>query len=204
MDDFFGAGSRQIQDRLDTRRLADRIHERRVSDTISDDDKQFIEARDMLFMASVDEHGNPNCSYKGGDPGFIRVVDERTIAFPSYDGNGMYISMGNVLTSGSTGFLFVDFESQRRMRLNGTASIDWEDPLMSDYPEAQFIVRVSVREVFPNCPRYIHKMQLVERSQFVPRADRETPLPDWKFRSLREYLPERDKKKVDETERSQS
>ncbi len=204
MDDFFGAGSRQIQDRLDTRRLADRIHERRVTDTISDDDKQFIEARDMLFMASVDEHGNPNCSYKGGDPGFIRVVDERTIAFPSYDGNGMYISMGNVLTSGSTGFLFVDFESQRQMRLNGTASIDWEDPLMSDYPEAQFIVRVRVREVFPNCPRYIHKMQLVERSQFVPRADRETPLPDWKLRSLRADLPERDKKKVDETERSQS
>jgi predicted pyridoxine 5'-phosphate oxidase superfamily flavin-nucleotide-binding protein len=175
-------GSRRLQDRFDTRRLADRIEDRLVGDTIDDDDRAFIEARDMFFIATTDEDGRPQCSYKGGDPGFVRVLDERTIAFPVYDGNGMYLTAGNVLAHGQVGLLFIDFEGRKRLRLNGTASVDDADPLVADYPEAQLVVRVTATEVFPNCPRYIHEYRLVQRSRFVPRAECDTPVPSWKQR----------------------
>jgi predicted pyridoxine 5'-phosphate oxidase superfamily flavin-nucleotide-binding protein len=178
-EQFYGPGARALQDRFDERRLADRVA-RLVHDRITDDDRAFIERLDMFFLATADESGKPNCSYKGGAPGFVKVVDEHTLAFPSYDGNGMFLSMGNVSTTHDVGMLFIDFERQSRIRVNGVASIDFADELLAEYPEADFVVRVRVREVFPNCPRYIHKMQLVERSRFVPRAGAETPAPAWK------------------------
>ena len=164
-----------------------------VADTIDDDDRDFIESADMFFLATVDADGHPNCSYKGGDPGFVRVLDNRTIAFPIYDGNGMFLSAGNVLVNPHVGLLFIDFQNQSRMRLNGDATIDLADPLRAAYPEAQFIVRVRAREVFPNCPRYIHHYELVEHSGFVPHAGCETPVPDWKRRDVyRDALPAAD------------
>jgi predicted pyridoxine 5'-phosphate oxidase superfamily flavin-nucleotide-binding protein len=187
---MFHDGSRSLQDRFDTRRLADRIESRLVHDRITDDDRAFIEALDMFFLATADGEGRPNCSYKGGDPGFVRVVDDRTIAFPNYDGNGMYLSIGNVLENPEVGILFIDFQRGHRMRLNGTARVELDDPLLAEYPEAQFVVRVAAREVFPNCPRYIHRMQVVERSAFVPRAGAQTPTPDWKRADFaRDVLP---------------
>ena len=180
MSGMYHAGSRQLQDRFDTRRLADRIEERLVRDTIDDADRAFIEARDMFFLATADEHGHPQCSYKGGEPGFVRVLDEHTIAFPAYDGNGMYLSFGNALVNPHVGLLFIDFEGRKRMRLNGVASVDEHDPLLSEWPEAQFVVRVRATDVFPNCPRYIHEYRLVQRSRFVPKRECETPVPAWK------------------------
>ncbi len=179
MSGFFHDGSRTLQEQFDTTRLAERVGGL-VHDHIDQNDTAFIERMDMLFIATVDGQGHANCSYKGGEPGFIRVVDDTTIAFPNYDGNGMYLSMGNVLQTKQVGLLFIDFEHRHRMRLNGEASIDVNDPLMADYPEAQFIVRVKAREIFPNCPRYIHQMKLVQRSRFVPNAECETPVPAWK------------------------
>jgi hypothetical protein len=190
---MYHAGNRQLQDRFDTRRLADRIEERIVRETIDDDDRAFIEARDMFFLATADEQGRPQCSYKGGDPGFVRVVDERTLAFPCYDGNGMYLSFGNALLNPNVGLLFIDFEGRKRLRLNGVASVDENDPLRADWPEAQFVVRVRATEVFPNCPRYIHEYRLVQRSRFVPKAECETPVPAWKTREWsNDVLPEGD------------
>jgi len=186
-------GSRKLQDRFDTRRLADRIEERIVHDRIDDDDRSFIEARDMFFLATADEHGQPQCSYKGGDPGFVRVVDEHTVAFPSYNGNGMYLSFGNALVNPQVGLLFIDFEGRKRVRLNGIASIDDDDPLLEEWPEAQFVVRVKATEVFPNCPRYIHEYKLVQRSRFVPKSECETPVPQWKQSEwAHDVLPEGD------------
>ncbi|TMK88162.1 MAG: pyridoxamine 5'-phosphate oxidase family protein [Actinobacteria bacterium] len=164
--ELFHDGNRVLQDRFDTRRLADRIDERLVTDTISDGDRAFIEARDM--------------SYKGGDPGFVRVLDQGTVAFPNYDGNGMYLSMGNILRHPDVGLLFIDFENPSRLRLEGTASIAFDDVLLPEWPEAQFVVRIAVKRMYPNCPRYIHHYTLVERSKFVPRPTQETPVPDWK------------------------
>jgi predicted pyridoxine 5'-phosphate oxidase superfamily flavin-nucleotide-binding protein len=190
MTGLYHEGQRRLQDRFDTRRLADRIEERIVGDVIDDDDRAFIERQDMFFLATADEEGRPNCSYKGGEPGFVRVVDERTVAFPSYDGNGMYLSTGNLLRNPSIGLLFISFTEQSRLRLNGVASIDEHDPLLRDFPRAQFVVRVRATEVFPNCPRYIHKLELVERSRFVPKAECEPPVPDWKRRDwARDVLP---------------
>ena len=176
-------GSRSLQDRFDTRRLADRLDEKFLSRPVIDaDDRAFIERMDMFFLATADTDGQPQSSYKGGDPGFVRVLDERTVAFPNYDGNGMYLSIGNLLENPHVGMLFIDFVSARpsRLRLNGNASIDGRDELIEQYPGAQFIVRVRATQVFPNCPRYIHRMALVERSRSVPRPDQETPVPDWK------------------------
>jgi uncharacterized protein len=193
MSETYHDGHRLLQDRFATRRLADRIDERLVDDVIDTDDKAFIESLDMFFLATADEQGYPNCSYKGGEPGFVRVLDEHTVAFPTYDGNGMYLSTGNVLVNPNVGMLFIDFERERRLRLNGVASIDEQVELMESYPEAQFIVRVRAREVFPNCPRYIHKYQLVERSRFVPKAGYSTPVPGWKRSEwARDVLPAND------------
>jgi uncharacterized protein len=190
---LYHEASRRLQDRFDTRRLADRIEERIVRDHIDDDDRAFIEARDMFFLATADADGRPQCSYKGGDPGFVRVLDEGTIAFPSYDGNGMYLSAGNAAVNPQVGLLFIDFEGRKRLRLNGVASVADDDPLLAEYPEAQLIVRVRTTEVFPNCPRYIHEYRLVARSRFVPKTECETPVPQWKRSDwAHDVLPEGD------------
>jgi len=180
MADLYHDGDRSLQDRFDTRRLADRIEERLVVNHLDDEDRAFVERADMFFLSTVDHRGYPTCSYKGGDPGFVRVLDERTIAFPNYDGNGMYLSTGNIVRDGKVGLLFIDWEHPSRLRIHGDASVDTSDALIASYPGAQFVVRVHTQEVFSNCPRYIHRYALVERSRFVPHSGMQTPTPDWK------------------------
>ena len=185
-------GNLELQERFQTTALADYIKTKRVTETVDDDQKKFIERANMFFLATCDHRGLPTCSYKGGDPGFVRVVNERTIAFPSYDGNGKYQSMGNLLKNPNVGILFVDFEGQERLRLQGVGSIIEDDQLLPDYPEAQFIVRVELTEVYVNCPRYVHKYKFVEASPFVPRAGQETPQPEWKTRGeLKDLVPKK-------------
>jgi hypothetical protein len=190
MPPLYPPNARALQDRFDTRRLADRLADVTVHDRFTPDDRDFIERLDMFFLATVDALGQPTCSYKGGDPGFVRIVDDRTLAFPNYDGNGMYLSMGNVDATRRVGLLFIDFEHQQRMRVDGTAELRHEDPLLAGYPGAQFVVRVVAERIYPNCPRYIHKYQLVQRSAFVPRAGLKTPIPGWKQSAwARDVLP---------------
>jgi predicted pyridoxine 5'-phosphate oxidase superfamily flavin-nucleotide-binding protein len=175
-------GNRQLQERYDTARIADRIVETYdvAAARLTARQREFIERADMFFIATADEQGHPNCSYKGGEPGFVSVVDEHTIAFPNYDGNGMYLTAGNVLVNAHVGLLFISFVEQARLRLNGVASHDEQDELLARYPEAQFVTRVRATEVFPNCPRYIHRYELVQRSAFVPKEGARTPVPAWK------------------------
>jgi predicted pyridoxine 5'-phosphate oxidase superfamily flavin-nucleotide-binding protein len=180
MPSLYTDSQRRLQQQFDTERLADRIETRLLHERITSEDGAFIERMDMFFLATADAAGRPNCSYKGGDPGFVRVLDECTLAFPNYDGNGMYLSMGNATENAHVGLLFIDFENQKRLRVNGIARILPAASIQPAYPEAQFVVQVTVRQVFPNCPRYIHKLQLVERSKFVPRAAVVTPVPGWK------------------------
>lgn len=180
MATIYNPGQRALQTEFDSTRLAARIEEKLVHTALTESDAEFITERDMLFLASADAEGRPTCSYKGGDPGFVRVVDPVTLAFPCYDGNGMFLSMGNVLENPHVGLLFVDFEGQRRLRAEGDATIERDDELLQAFPEAQFMVRVHLTRVFPNCPRYIHRYQLVERSTYVPRGGGEAPVPNWK------------------------
>lgn len=193
MTDLYHEGNRHLQDAFDTRRLADRMEEAIVHDEFTTLDREFIERLPMFFLATVDAQGHANCSYKGGAPGFVRIVDDHTLAFPNYDGNGMYLSAGNIAQTHEVGMLFIDFETRWRMRVNGVASIDLDDPLRAEYPEAQFVTRVRAREIFANCPRYIHQMAFVEQSKFVPQQDCDTPVPRWKTAEwIAEALPNAD------------
>jgi predicted pyridoxine 5'-phosphate oxidase superfamily flavin-nucleotide-binding protein len=193
MSALYEESHRRLQRQFDTERLADRIEERLFRTALTDDDRAFIERLDLFFLATVNSRGEPSCSYKGGDPGFVRVLDAGTLAFPSYDGNGMYLSMGNVAANGHVGMLFIDLSSPKRLRVNGSARIEPAESVAPRFSEAQFVVIVSIREVFPNCPRYIHKHALVERSKFVPRAGVATPVPGWKQMDwARDVLPHND------------
>ena len=182
--------SRKLQDQFDTRRLADRLVETLVRTAFKDEDRAFIESQRMFFLATTDAEGFPDCSYKGGDPGLVRIVDERTLVFPSYDGNGMFKSLGNIRANPAVGMLFLSFETPKRLRVNGTATVSSEDPAMGLFPGAQLLVRVTARHIFPNCPRYIPKMQMVEPSPYVPQAGCAAPIPKWKtWPQFKEVLP---------------
>ncbi len=191
---MYHEGMRRLQDQRETRRLADRLEQVTVRDTFREEDRAFIEGCAMVFVATADAQGRPECSYKGGLPGFVRVIDDRTLALPDYDGNGMYRSWGNVLVNPHVGLLFLDFEQPRRVRVNGTATIREDDPLRDEFTGAVFVVRVRAERIFPNCPRYIHRMQLVEHSVYAPQPDVTPPVPEWKrFDAFRDALPERDR-----------
>ena len=175
----YHAGMRQLQDRFDTRRLADRLDEKLGRSAFTDDDRAFIESRSMFFFATADAQGAPDCSYKGGDPGFVRVTADNELAFPSYDGNGMFRSLGNVLVHPAVALLFIDFDKPRRLRVNGMASIADDDELLATFVGAQLVVRVRAERIFPNCPRYIHRSATAEPSPYVPREG-STPPAAWK------------------------
>jgi predicted pyridoxine 5'-phosphate oxidase superfamily flavin-nucleotide-binding protein len=153
-DPMYHDGKRQLQDARETRLLADRLEQVTIRTAFTDDDGAFIQRCPVFFIATADAHGHPDCSYKGGVPGFVRVLDDRTLAIPDYDGNGMYRTWGNVLVNPHVGLLFLDFEQPNRIRVNGTAQVREDDPLRTEYPGSVFIVRVTATQIFPNCPRY--------------------------------------------------
>ncbi|HEV8584273.1 MAG TPA: pyridoxamine 5'-phosphate oxidase family protein [Methylomirabilota bacterium] len=186
-------GARRLQDRFQTRALADRLVEVTVHTEFTEADRALIERSTMFFLATADEHGRPDCSFKGGLPGFVRVVDPRTVAFPSYDGNGMFRSLGNVLVNPAVGLLFIDFERPRRVRVNGTATLHEDDPLLAEFAGAQLVVRVRADRIFPNCPRYIPTMRLEAPSPYAPAPGCTPPIPEWKTRPVfNEVLPPND------------
>jgi predicted pyridoxine 5'-phosphate oxidase superfamily flavin-nucleotide-binding protein len=190
---FYSAGHREAQARFGTGKLADLLAQAIVHSEIQERERAFIETRDMFFLATVDPTGQPTCSYKGGDPGFVRVIDSRTLAFPIYDGNGMYLSVGNLQTTLKVGLLFIDFETPHRLRVQGVASVRDADPLLADYAGADLIVRVAVSELFVNCSRYIHQYQRTAASRYVPRSGCDTPFAEWKrIDIVQDALPERD------------
>lgn len=176
----YHAGMRQLQDRFDTRRLADRLDEKLGRSAFTAEDRAFIESRSMFFLATADAQAGPDCSYKGGDPGFVRVIADNELAFPSYDGNGMFRSLGNVLVNPAVALLFIDFDRPNRLRVNGQASIRDDDELLATFVGAQLVVRVRAERIFPNCPRYIHRSATAELSAYVPREGVTPPEPKWK------------------------
>ena len=184
---------RRLQDRFDSRALADRLDEKLGRREFTAEDRAFIESRTLFFLATADAEGRPDCSFKGGDPGFVRVTAPGELAFPSYDGNGMFRSLGNVLANPAVGLLFIDFENPKRLRVNGRASVHFEDALLAEFEGAQLMVRVRAERIFPNCPRYIPRMQVLEASPYVPRAGGAPPVPAWKTReAFNDVLPRGD------------
>lgn len=186
-------GNRGLQDMFASRKLADRLEERLARQVFSDDDRAFIESSLFFFLATADAEGRPDCSFKGGTPGFIRVTGPSELAFPDYDGNGMFKSLGNVRANPSVGLLFIAMgEKPRRLRVNGTATVSENDPAMAEFPGAQLLVRVAARVIFPNCPRYIPADAGSTPSDYAPRPDYVPPEPAWKgFDLFKDVVPPR-------------
>jgi uncharacterized protein len=187
---MFHDGNRRLQDQFDSRRISDRLEEKLTRQAFTDQDRAFIEQSMFFFLATADAEGRPDCSFKGGAPGFVRVVGPGELAFPDYDGNGMFKSLGNILANPGVGLLFIDMgEKPRRLRVNGTASVSRDDPMMQRFAGAQLMVRVQARAIFPNCPRYIVTPGVAEPSKYAPRPDYQPPEPAWKgFDDFKDYI----------------
>jgi predicted pyridoxine 5'-phosphate oxidase superfamily flavin-nucleotide-binding protein len=187
---YYHDGARQLQDEFDSRRIADRLVKVTLHQTLTEGDKAFLARASMFFLATADPDGYPDCSYKGGLPGFVQSIGDSQVAFPDYDGNGMFRSLGNIRLNPHIGMLFIDFQHPDRMRINGSATVHMEDPLLDEYPGARMIVRVTDLQIFPNCPRYIHTMRLERYSVYAPKYGYVPPEPDWKRDSeFRDALP---------------
>ncbi len=180
MSRLFGDIHRALQMAFDTRALADRIEAVALKPEIDDTAKAFIESREMFFLSTIDHMGRPTVSYKGGAKGFVRVVDQTTLMFPSYDGNGMYLSMGNISGNAEIGMLFIDFEKPFRLRAQGRAELIVGGEDVKAFKEAEMVVKVSIHEVWMNCPRYIHRFKKIETSRYAPGVEDETPFCEWK------------------------
>jgi predicted pyridoxine 5'-phosphate oxidase superfamily flavin-nucleotide-binding protein len=177
---LYHEGNRRLQDRFRSRKIADRQEEVITRARFTDSDKGFIESARYFFLATADRDGRPDCSFKGGAPGFVRVIAPSELVFPDFDGNGMFKSLGNIDVNSEVGLLFIDFEKPRRLRVNGSAAVRADDPLLAQTVGAQLIVRVTAHVIFPNCPRYIPTMKLAEESAYAPRAGHDFPEPAWK------------------------
>ena len=177
---MYHEGNRRLQDQFDSRRISDRL-ETFTRTEFTPDDRAFIERMPYFFLATADAEGRPDCSFKGGMPGFVAVTGPSELAFPDYDGNGMFKSLGNILVNAEIGMLFIAMHGKpQRLRVNGTATVSREDPLLAHTVGAQLVVRVAARSIFPNCPRYIPTMQLTDPSIYAPRPGVDPPEPAWK------------------------
>lgn len=189
---FYNDGQRDIQRRFGSTALADRLEQKLGRDRFTDTDKSFIEAASFFFLATADAQGRPDCSYKGGAPGFVRVIAPALLVFPDYDGNGMFRSLGNIAVNPAVGLLFIAMnEAPKRLRVNGRAALSLDDPLLASFVGAQAIVRVAPEHIFPNCPRYIHDLERGAPSQYVPNTAPPVE-PAWKsFDDFTDVVPPR-------------
>jgi len=193
---LYGDSHRALHAQFDSQRMA-ALLETMDTDEVQPQHKAFIESRDMFWLATVDSEGRPQCQYKGGAPGFIRVIDPKTVVFPSYDGNGRYHSMGNISATGQVGLLFLDFESPNRLRLQGEATLHSDAETLARWPGAELAVKIAVTQLFINCPRYVHCYRRVDASPYVPDAAGCAPLAKWKrIDALQDVLPARDSGRV--------
>lgn len=190
---MYHRGQRELQESFGSTALADRLYERLRHERFTDADKAFIEGLPFFFLATADAEGRPDCSYKGGDPGFVRVVAPDRLMFPDYDGNGMFRSLGNVAINPHVGLLFLGVGPRpARLRVNGRARVLADDPAMADWPGAQMLVEVTPSDIFPNCPRYIPELELKAASPYVPREGEAPVEPAWKsFGMFSDVVPRR-------------
>jgi predicted pyridoxine 5'-phosphate oxidase superfamily flavin-nucleotide-binding protein len=190
---MYHEGNRALQDAFGSRALADRLDEKLRHDRFTEADAAFIAAQPFFFLATADADGRPDCSFKGGPPGFAYVAAPDLLVFPDYDGNGMFKSLGNIAANPHVGLLFIAMgEKAGRLRVNGRAEVVTDDPAMAHMPGAQLLVKVTPADIFPNCPRYIPRMTTEAPSPYAPAADAEPLEPKWKaFPDFADVVPPR-------------
>jgi hypothetical protein len=186
-------GHRALQDRFASRALADRLDETLRREHFNDADQAFVEAASFFFLATADADGRPDCSFKGGMPGFVRIAAPDELIWPDYDGNGMFRSLGNIAVNPHVGLLFLKIgEKPGRLRINGRAAVDFEDPRIADFAGAQALIRLTPTDIFPNCPRYIPQLELTQPSIYAPRPQTAPVEPAWKsFDAFKDVVPPR-------------
>jgi uncharacterized protein len=178
---MYHQGQRELQDRFDSRALADRLDERLRRERFNDADAAFVAESPFFFLATADADGKPDCSFKGGLPGFVQVVAPDLLVFPDYDGNGMFRSLGNIRVNPQVGMLFIRIgEKPGRLRINGTAELVFEDERLDALPGGQMLIKVTPTDIFPNCPRYIPHLELIEPSVYSPKLGEAAVEPAWK------------------------
>jgi hypothetical protein len=191
--DFFHEGMRHFQDLFDGRRTAEAIEENRKHYQFWDDEKVLVTNSTFFFIASS-WNGYIDCNIKSGDAGFVKVIGDGTIEYPEYDGNSMYRTAGNISKSPNVGLLFINFDGKsRRVRINGHATIHYDNNTLKNHYGAKFVVRIKC-EIYPNCPRYIPNLETKEPSIFIPREGHGVPpAPEWKERNyIKNILPKSD------------
>ena len=199
MSRLYEESHRSLQDEFGTRKLADRVEEFVCVTEFSDDAKEFIEAQDFFFLSTVDEKGRPTVSYKGGAVGFASVVDSKTLIFPIFNGNGMYFSAGNIQKNSEVGLLFISFEKPHRIRVQGRANLKKDKEYTDIYPGSEIVIKVTLSEMWQNCPRYIHRYKKISQSKNVPDTNGNFPLATWKrIDGVQDVLSTNDKKKAEQ------
>ena len=115
-------GERDMQDRLESRARAQRFYERQLRDRLSDKMVELIRRQKMVFVATADARGNCDCSPRFGRPGFVLVLDDKTLAYPEHRGNGVFAGLGNIAENPHVGLVFVDFfDTTVGLHVNGIA-----------------------------------------------------------------------------------
>jgi hypothetical protein len=190
---MYHQGQRELQDHFASRALADRLDEKLRRERFTAADAAFVGESPFLFLATADAEGRPDCSFKGGLPGFARVAAPDLLLFPDYDGNGMFRSLGNIRVNPHVGLLFMRIgEKPGRLRINGVAEVAFDDARLAEFPGAQLLVQVTPTDIFPNCPRYIPHLEMVEASIYAPRAEAAPVEPKWKsFSDFKDVVPPR-------------
>ena len=122
----------------------------RVATTLSASQQQQISHADTFFIATDNPERGADVSHKGGNPGFVHVIDERRIAFPDYNGNSMFNTLGNVTVNPHAGLLFIDFDSGRTLQLTGRASIDWNPERVRTFPGAERVIGFALEQIIDN------------------------------------------------------
>ncbi|MGW5308398.1 pyridoxamine 5'-phosphate oxidase family protein [Nocardia thailandica] len=161
-------GEHELQERFRTTDRAERFYDDQVLDYLNPTMIEFMARMDMAFIATADAHGECDSSFRAGPPGFLHVIDERTIAYPEYRGNGVMASLGNILENPHVGILMIDFVRDLiGLHVNGSARMVDDAELrttVEDLPEpqrgraAQVWVVVDVEEAYIHCRKHIPQM----------------------------------------------
>lgn len=139
--------------------LRDKFHTKGIhtGEKLSELLRRYIESLDFFFIATADKAGNCDCSFRGGFPA-VKVLDETTLLFPDYPGNGAFQSLGNIMENPHIGMLFIDFTHQQRLRINGRAEVTDDAELCAWFPGSIQVVKVAVEQVYRNCSARIPKL----------------------------------------------